>query len=103
MGDWGAFRAGYRAWETLVCGEPFTWDCSWALSVIACESTNDPTAVGAEFYDGRWWYFYGLFQIAHPDPPGPSTDWLLDPWLNTVEAHIKYVEQGPGAWPNCGG
>lgn len=88
-------------WRSLVCTEEFTWDCTWALATIWCESDGNANAVGSEWYRGHLWYFYGLWQIAHPDPPGPGNAWLLEPYANTVEAHLKYVSGGGSHWPNC--
>lgn len=88
--------AGVGQWRGLVCSAPFTWPCEWALAVIACESSGNPDAIGDEWYEGRLIYFYGLFQVWN----GP-----LDPYLNTVEAHIQYAQyvrgQRPNPWPNC--
>lgn len=83
-------------WRSLVCGPEFTWECSWALAVIQCESDGDPNAVGVEWIDGIEYRFYGLWQVWN----GP-----LDPYLNTVEAHIQYAQWQRGErgrpWPGC--
>lgn len=80
----------------IVCSPEFTWDCDWALAVVNCESSGNNNAIGSEYYQGRIVYFYGWFQVHN----GP-----LDPYLNTVEAHIQYVQWQNGQrakpWPNC--
>ena len=82
--------------RALICSPEFSWDCGWAMSTVWCESRFDPNAQGAEWYQGRLWHFNGLWQIAE----GP-----FDPYLNTVEAHIQYVQWQRGLrarpWPNC--
>lgn len=90
----------------LVCDPQWTWECGWVIEVIDCESTWRPGVVGSEVRDGIIYYFYGLLQIYHPDPPGPTNEWLFDPYLNLVEGHIQYVEWKEGTrtndpWPNC--
>ncbi len=94
----------------LVCSDEWTWDCGWALRTIfggavGCpngESFGSATAVGSGWYMGQQWWFYGLWQIAVPVPPGNGYDWLFDPYLNTVEAHLKYLSGGKSHWPVCG-
>ena len=80
-----------RDWRSLVCSLPFTWPCEWAIAVIMCESSGNPNA-----YNPAGPYI-GLFQVLN----GPT-----DPYLNTVEAHIQFVEWARGVrtvspWPNC--
>jgi hypothetical protein len=70
--------------EALVCSYP--WNCSWALSVMYCESGGNPNA-----YNPAGPYI-GLFQIL-----GSSSS-LFDPVVNVAAAYDKYVSQGPGAW-----
>ena len=84
----------------IVCGASYIWPCDWATATVMCESGGDPYAHGHEWYQGHYWHFLGLFQIAVPDHIG--NDWLYDLALNTVEAHLKYVSGGTGHWPNCG-
>src|SRR3990167_660665 len=91
--------SGTEQWRSLVCNAPFTWDCGWALATIDCESSGSPVADGHEWYQGHYWHFIGLWQIAVPEHEG--YEWLYDPYLNTVEAHLKYVSGGTGHWPNC--
>ena len=91
--------SGAEQWRGLVCNAPFTWDCGWALATIECESSGSPLADGHEWYQGQYWHFVGLWQIAVPIHEG--NEWLYDPYLNTVEAHLKYVNGGTGHWPNC--
>jgi hypothetical protein len=74
--------------EALVCSYP--WNCSWALSVMYCESGGNPNA-----YNPAGPYI-GLFQIL-----GSSSS-LFDPVVNVATAYDKYVSQGPGAWGACG-
>lgn len=90
----GGLRKGVPTdeWAWLVCADPFTWPCEWALAVIDCESGGDPNAQGGEWYNGRWYNFNGLFQVV-----GGS----FDPYTNAMEAHWKYHNEGVGAWPNC--
>ena len=74
----------------LICAEEFSWSCEWALAIVWCESTNDPNAYNP---DGP---FMGLWQV---------TNGSYDPYLNTVEAHIKYVSwqrsEVDNPWPYC--
>ena len=96
----------------LVCSGSWVWDCEWALRTIyggavGCstgESSGDTSAVGTGFYMGQQWWFYGLWQIAVPVDPAVSNEyhWLFDPYLNTVEANLKYLNGGKGHWPICG-
>lgn len=92
--------------QALACRPEFRWSCNWVIQVMGCESTFRTTAVGLEVRNGVTYYFYGLLQIYHPDPPGPTNVWLLDPYTNLVEGHIQYVEWVQGIrektpWPNC--
>jgi hypothetical protein len=73
--------------EALVCSYP--WNCSWALSVMYCESGGNPNA-----YNPAGPYI-GLFQILSSDSS------LFDPVTNVAAAYQKYVSQGPGAWGAC--
>jgi hypothetical protein len=73
--------------EALVCSYP--WDCSWALSVMYCESGGNPNA-----YNPAGPYI-GLFQILSSDSS------LFDPVTNVAAAYQKYISQGPGAWGAC--
>ena len=43
---------------------------------------------------GPLWYFYGLWQIADPNPPGATNAHLLDPVVNTEAAAAKYSDGG---------
>lgn len=83
-------------WRYLICGAEFTWPCAWAEATVMCESDGDPNVIGEEWYTGRLVYFYGLWQVWN----GP-----LDPYQNTVEAHIQYVQWQRGErgrpWPGC--
>ncbi len=91
--------------QRLVCSEPFTlWRCEWAITTTFCESRHSSTIVGSGWYRGQLWYFYGLWQVASlipPDDPNAPL-YLLDPYLNTVEANLKYASGGPSHWPHCG-
>lgn len=82
--------------ESIVCSAEFTWPCSWALATVQCESGGNPNAIGRELYNGEWQEFRGWWQVWN----GP-----FDPYLNTVEAHIQYVQWQRGErmrpWPNC--
>ncbi len=85
--------------QKLICSSEFTWLCEWAFAVVECESTWDPNAQGVEWNptSQRWLHFNGLFQVL-----GGS----FDPYTNTVQAHIQYVEWQQGIrlvspWPNC--
>jgi len=93
------------AWGTLACAQGFTWSCAWVLETIDCESTGRPAVVGHEVIGGIDYYFYGLLQIYHPDPPGVSNEYLLQPYLNLAEGHIQYAQwqrgERPNPWPNC--
>ena len=98
---------GSVATQAIICAPSLPWPCEWATATVECESEFNPRAVGSEWYDSdgdtilELWYFYGLWQIASRTPPGEGMDWLFDPYLNTIEAHIKYVDGGTGDWPNC--
>lgn len=75
----------------IVCRPEFTWDCGWALATVDCESSGNPNVSNPA---GP---FNGWFQVLN----GP-----FDPYLNTIEAHIQYVEWQRGIrtsrpWPNC--
>lgn len=91
--------------QALVCRPEFQWPCTWILGVIDCESTYRPEVVGSQVIEGIRYYFYGLLQVHHPDPPGTTNEYLLQPYLNLVEGHIQYVEWKAGErsdpWPNC--
>ncbi len=76
-----------ESWSELVCS--YDWDCSWALSVIACESGGNPNA-----YNPAGPYV-GLFQILDPSRS------LFDPAANIAAAYEKYQRQGPRAWRAC--
>lgn len=92
-------------WRALVCTNPFVaWPCDWALATISCESSSDPNAWATELVDTdgdgirERWYFHGLWQIASRLPDaGP----LANPYLNTVEANLKYANGGTAHWPGC--
>jgi hypothetical protein len=75
-------------WRELVCS--YNWDCSWALSVIACESGGNPNA-----YNPAGPYV-GLFQVLDPSRS------LFDPAANIAAAYAKYQSQGRRAWGACG-
>lgn len=88
--------SGLHSLRAMVCLLEFIWPCGWAHAVIACESGWNPNAQGVEVIGGVTYYFNGLWQVWN----GP-----FDPYLNTVEAHIQYVEWQAGEranpWPNC--
>ena len=88
-----------RGVQATICA--YSWPCDWAVAVIGCETggTYDAYSHGHEEYQGHYWHFLGWWQIAVPNHTG--NNWLYDPVLNTVEAHIKYVSGGIGHWPNC--
>ena len=68
----------------------YAWpSCSWAVSVVLCESGGDPTVVNPA---GP---YYGLWQINYWFP-----DWD-DPATNTAAAWGKYTNRGTAPWPNC--
>ena len=95
---WAGEVRGQLAWRDLVCTDR-PWPCEWALSVVACESSNDPLEWATEWYQGQQWYFHGLWQIASLDPdPGP----LADPVYNTERAEEKYLSGGATHWLICG-
>ena len=79
--------------RSVVCRPEFTWDCQWALDTTLCESSWRANAQGIEgslAFNGLWQVWNGPF----------------DPYLNTVEAHVQYVEWQEGVrvndpWPNC--
>ena len=77
-------------WRSTVCAARYSWPCSWALGVVACESTWNPNAYNP---DGP---YLGLFQI-----------WigyggnLYDPATNIETAARLYEDGGAGHWPNC--
>jgi hypothetical protein len=75
-------------WRETVCS--YNWDCSWALSVIACESGGNPNA-----YNPAGPYV-GLFQLLDPSRS------LFDPAANIAAAYAKYQRQGRRAWGACG-
>jgi len=90
--DVSRMGSGAEQWRDLVCAAPFTWDCTWAMRTISCESGFNPDAVNPA---GP---YHGLWQVAN----GP-----FDPYLNSVEAHIQFVEWRRGIravspWPSCG-
>lgn len=81
----------------IVCRPEFTWDCGWALAVVKCESGGNSNAQAAEWYNGNLVVFNGWFQVLSGS---------FDPYTNTVQAHIQYVEWQRGIrsarpWPNC--
>lgn len=89
--------------RAVVCRAEFTWDCAWAVRVVFCESGGDPAAVGDEWYRGEHYAFIGWWQIAVPYDAWQrgEYEWLTDPVLNTVEAHLKYLASGTSPWPVC--
>ena len=92
--------------QILACRPEFQWPCEWVLRLIRCESEERHEGVGLELIEGVRYYFYGLLQIHHPDPPGDTNAYLLQPYMNLVEGHIQYVEWQEGTrssspWPNC--
>jgi Transglycosylase SLT domain len=74
--------------EEMVCS--YAWDCSWALSVMYCESGGNPNA-----YNPAGPYI-GLFQIHE----SLGTD-LYDPATNIATAYSLYLSHGPSAWGGC--
>lgn len=82
-----AQAASNEDWRDLVCS--YGWDCSWAMSVIYCESGGNPNA-----YNPAGPYV-GLFQILDPSVS------LFDPAENIAAAYSKYLSQGPSAWGAC--
>ena len=74
-------------WSDLVCS--YSWDCSWALAVIQCESGGNPDAYNPGGY-------VGLFQIWQ----GYGSN-LQDPATNIAAAYSLYESGGRGNWPNC--
>ena len=87
-----------------ICAPGTPWPCEWARAVVGCESSFQADAWATEIYEGKRYWFLGLFQIAAPQLEG--YEWLYDPHLNTVEASIKYVAwqngEVPNPWPTCG-
>lgn len=82
--------------QAIICGDyEWAWldfqdGCVWALAVTWCESNWNPNADTNPPYVG-WWQVGG----------GP-----YDPYLNTVEANIQFVEWMAGIrtvspWPSC--
>lgn len=74
----------------MVCTSEFAWTCAEALAIIHCESREYVDIV---------------------NPAGPYVGWWQnlngssDPYLQTVEANIKYVAWQRGQvddpWPAC--
>lgn len=79
----------------MVCS--YSWNCSQALAVMSCESTNNPLAYAA----GN----YGLFQVnrIHAWRVGGNVEALYDPATNIRVAHDIYRERGWAPWAHCGG
>lgn len=78
-------------YDDLVCS--YSWPCSQALRVMACESTNNPAAYNA----GQ----YGLFQVNYPyhaSRVGGDPNVLFDPEINVAVAHAIWREQGWRPW-----
>ncbi len=75
----------------VVCAPEFSWPCEWAVRTVMCESGGDVYAYNPAGPYVGWWQ----------DLDGP-----YDPYLNTVEAHRKYVAWQRGLvalpWPYCG-
>ena len=88
-----------------LCKPEYKWDCSWAVRLVGCESSGRERVIGSTVIDGVTYHFYGLLQIYHPDKPGPTNEYLLDPVLNIIEGHIQYVQWSRGErsnpWPIC--
>ena len=87
--------------QEIVCAPQWSWDCGWALRVVGCESSWDPSFVNPA---GP---YLGLFQIwlGHLRPGG-ILEGMAEIELLAVEgniraAHSVYKAQGPGAWPSC--
>lgn len=83
------------SYEDLVCAPQHVWPCGQALSVMECESTNNPRAYKA----GN----YGLFQInqIHGARVGWDLDLLYDPETNVRIAHDLYRASGWTPWRYC--
>lgn len=78
--------------QELICS--YGWRCSWALSVVGCESTFNPLA-----YNPAGPYS-GLFQVwlGHRW----SREQLEDPVINVAAAWELYQGRGVAHWPECG-
>jgi hypothetical protein len=74
--------------EEMVCS--YAWSCSWALSVMYCESGGNPNA-----YNPAGPYI-GLFQLH--ESLGSN---LYDPATNIATAYSLYLSHGPSAWGGC--
>jgi len=92
--------ASEAAFAAVACRSEFSWDCSWAIATVLCESGFAPRAHGHEWYRGVYYHFLGWWQIAVTTHEG--NDWLYDMYANTVEAHLKYAASGTAPWPVCG-
>ncbi len=86
------------ALEGVICAPQYSWDCGWAVATVMCESNGSPNAHGHEWYQDQLLHFFGWWQVVAPH----ENDWLFDPVLNTIEAHIKFMERGAAPWPYCG-
>ena len=77
--------------EQIVCS--FAWPCGQALSVMWCESKNDPNAISP--YGHR-----GLFQLATGWATNNSDYWTrwMEPAWNIALAYHVWTVQGYGAW-----
>lgn len=74
--------------QAIVCAPEYSWSCEDAMSIVWCESRNDPTAI-SETGD------YGLFQInAYWHPSGAT----LDPVANTAYAYELWRTAGWEPW-----
>ncbi len=81
----------------LICSPEFTWPCDWALRTVVCESSFNLNAYSTETINGITYEFIGPWQVL-----GGS----YDPYTNTAQAHIQYVqwqrgERPTSPWPNC--
>ena len=88
----------------VVCADGVPWSCAWALTTVACESTNDPTRVSPDGLFHGWWQlwighfapggrFYGRYVLAD----------AYDPVKSTMMAVELYLDGGAAPWPVCGG
>ena len=80
--------ASYSSLEELVCS--YGWNCSWALSVMYCESGGNPDAYSP------YGPYIGLFQLHASHGSN-----LFDPATNVAVAYSVYLSSGPAAWGAC--
>ncbi len=85
--------------QVIICAAGLPWTCEWAEATVLCESGGLTTALATEIYEGKRYWFHGLWQIASTSPLPRR---LALPEYNTEIAAEKYRSGGPGHWPNCG-